>query len=306
MLDLIATLPLYPKFRYDVAGHPLVKALRFNTITPRDDSVPAIVDQLLRVTQPKPLWLDLKTRQLRIARFAYLPDCFVTLNHKISVATPCQVYFRDGATRLESLVDGNRLILTRPERIVGEGEPINILDESLQVEGFLTEQDLEYIEAFKRRDQHRYLLSFVQSRADCESLWEIDPQAQIIAKIEDRRGLRFVAEEYPAMRPQPRLMAAADDLYINLGGNKTEMLLALQTIVTADPNAIAASRILTSVYSPEDGSLHEVALGDLTYLWALEKMGYRTLMLSDEICRLREVFRRAAEVLGQYLATPKP
>lgn len=306
MLELIATLPLYPKLRYDVASHPLVKALRFNTITPRDDSVPNIVDQLLRVAQDKPLWLDLKTRQLRITRFAYLPECFVTLNHKISVTTPCQVHFRDGATCLEGLVGGDKLILTRPERICGEGEPVNILDESLEVEGFFTEQDREYIEAFRRRGQHRYLLSFVHSRADCESLWEQDPRAQIIAKIEDRRGLRFVAEEYPAMRPQPRLMAAADDLYLNLGENKTEMLAALQSIVAADSGAIAASRILTSIYDPQDGGLREVALGDLAYLWLLERLGYRTIMLSDEICRLREVFARAAEVLGQYLNTAKP
>ena len=148
----------------------------------------------------KPLWLDLKARQLRITQFAYLPESYVTINHKISVTTPCTVYFKDCASRLEAVMDGDKLLLTRPERIVGQGEPINILDELLRVEGFLTEQDLEYIDAFSRRDQHRYMLSFVQSRRDCETLWQLDPQAEIIAKIEDRRGLRFVAEEYPACR----------------------------------------------------------------------------------------------------------
>ena len=73
-MDLIATLPLYPKYRLDVASHPLVSALRFNTITPRDTSVQDTVDGLLGACGSKPLWLDLKTRQLRITEFAYLPE----------------------------------------------------------------------------------------------------------------------------------------------------------------------------------------------------------------------------------------
>jgi hypothetical protein len=300
IMDLIATFPLYPKYRLDVVSHPLVSALRFNTVTPRDTSVQATVDGLLGAAGSKPLWLDLKARQLRITQFAYLPESFVTINHKISVRTPCTVHFKDCATELEAVVDGNKLLLTRPERIVGQGEPVNILDESLVVEGFLTDQDLEYIEAFTRRDQHRYMLSFVQSSRDCELLWQLDPQAEIIAKIEDRRGLRFVANEYPYMSRKPRLMLAADDLYIHLGTNKTEMLAALRLVIQADSTAIAASRILTSLLDTENGLPGDVSLGDLAYLWLLESLGYCTLMLSDEICRVRPVFTQVMEVYGQY------
>jgi hypothetical protein len=300
MPNLIATLPLYPRYRTDIASHPLVSALRFNTVTPRDASVRSIVDGLLGAFPSKPLWLDLKARQLRITQFAYLPESYVTINHKISVKTPCTVYFKDCSSQIEAVVDGDKLLLTRPERIVGQGEPINILDESLCVEGFLTEQDLEYIEAFSRRDQHRYMLSFVQSRQDCETLWQLDSQAEIIAKIEDRRGLRFVAEEYPLMTRKPRLMLAADDLYINLGGDKTQMLDALRQVISADADAIAASRILTSLHNPQDERPNEVSLGDLAYLWLLEAFGYGTLMLSDEICRLRSVFSSVMEVYRQY------
>lgn len=300
MPDLIATLPLYPKYRTDVAAHPLVTALRFNTITPLDTGIQAAVDGLLGVANPKPLWLDLKARQLRITQFAYLPESYVTLNHKIRVDTPCTVYFRDCASTLESVLDGDRLLLTRPERVVGQGESINILDDSLEVDGFLTEQDCEYVAAFARRDQHRYMLSFVHSRGDCEALWTLDPQAEIIAKIEDRRGLRFAAEEYPFMPRKPRLMLAADDLYIHMGQNKTAMLSALQQIITADPKAIAASRLFTSLHDPEHDRLNEVSLGDLAYLWLLESLGYRTLMLSDEICRLRDVFAAVMTVYEQY------
>jgi hypothetical protein len=300
MPDLIATLPLYPKYRTDVAAHPRVTALRFNTITPLDAGIQSTVDGLLSVTHPKPLWLDLKARQLRITQFAYLPESYVTLNHKIRVDTPCTVYFRDCTSTLESVQEGNRLLLTRPERVVGQGEAINILDDSLEVDGFLTEQDCEYVDAFVRRDQHHYMLSFVQSRADCEALWGLDPQAEIIAKIEDRRGLRFVAEEYPVMPRKPRLMLAADDLYIHMGRDKTAMLSALHRIIAADPRAIAASRLFTSLHDPDRDRLNEVSLGDLAYLWLLESMGYRTLMLSDEICRLRSVFAAVMLIYEQY------
>ena len=300
MPDLIATLPLYPKYRTDVIAHPLVTALRFNTVTPLDISLQATVDGLLKAADPKPLWLDLKARQLRITQFAYLPESYVSINHKISVNTPCAVYFRDCASTLEKVLDGDRLLLTRPDRVVGQGEPINILDDSLEVEGFLTEQDCEYVAAFAHRDQHRYMLSFVQSHRDCEALWTLDPQAEIIAKIEDQRGLRFVANEYPAMPRKPRLMLAADDLYTNIGINKTNMLAALRQVVAADPEAVAASRLLTSLHDPQSDRLNEVSLGDLAYLWLIESLGYRTLMLSDEICRLRAVFAAVMVVYEQY------
>ncbi len=300
MPDLIATLPLYPKYRTDVAAHPLVTALRFNTVTPLDTDIQTTVDGLLSVAHPKPLWLDLKARQLRITQFAYLPESYVTINHKIHVNTPCTVYFRDCSSTLERVLEGDKLLLTRPERVVGQGEAINILDDSLEVDGFLTEQDCEYVTAFASRAQHRYMLSFVQSRSDCEALWALDPQAEIIAKIEDRRGLRFVAEEYPVMPRKPQLMLAADDLYIHMGQDKTAMLSALHQVISADPQAIAASRLLTSLHEPARDHLNEVSLGDLAYLWLLESLGYRTLMLSDEICRLRNVFAAVMVVYEQY------
>ncbi len=301
MPELIATLPLYPRFRTDVAHHPGVDGLRFNTVTPCDDRIPVIVEQLLQVAHPKPLWLDLKTRQLRLTRFAYLPESYVTLSHKITVQLPCTIHFRDCTSQIEQIVDGDKLLLTRPERVVGEGEPVNILDDSLQVEGFLTDRDREYIQAFAGLDQHRYMLSFVHSPQDCECLWALDPQAEIIAKIEDRRGLRFVAEEYAYMPRKPRLMLAADDLYIHLGEDKTGIFQALQQIIAADPQAIAASRLLTSLYDAHADRLQEVAIGDLAYLWMLRRLGYGTLMLSDEICRLRAVFAQVMTVYQQYV-----
>ena len=78
------------------------------------------------------------------------------------------------------------------------------------------------------------------------------------------------------------------------------MLEALQTIIQDDPRAIAASRILTSIYDPKDDVVNDVSLGDLAYLYMLEDLGYRTIMLSDEICRLKDVFARVMKVYESY------
>ena len=102
------------------------------------------------------------------------------------------------------------------------------------------------------------------------------------------------------MPRKPRLMLAADDFFINLGSDKTGMLQAMRQIISADADAIAASRILTSIYNPHDDRPSDVSLGDLAYLWLLETLGYKHLMLSDEICRLRAVFASVMEVYQQY------
>ncbi|HEX2998222.1 MAG TPA: hypothetical protein VHP14_25580, partial [Anaerolineales bacterium] len=59
-------------------------------------------------------------------------------------------------------------------------------------------------------------------------------------------------------------------------------------------------RLFTSLHDPEHDRLNAVSLGDLAYLWLVESLGYRTLMLSDEICRLRDVFAAVMVVYEQY------
>ena len=201
MFKVIATLPLYRKYRHDVADHPLVDELRFNTITPLDEDISKVLDGLIRLANGKPLWLDLKTRQLRITEFDYIPYSYVIISHHISVKTPCKMLLKDSEAVIEKVVDGNKLILSRPNRIAGKGEPINIPHPSLNIEGFLTDRDREYIRAFKQRGQHKYMISFVHDKSDFLEVLNEDPDAEIIGKIEDQKGLEFVRGEYRHLWP---------------------------------------------------------------------------------------------------------
>lgn len=102
--------------------------------------------------------------------------------------------------------------------------------------------------------------------------------AQLVLKIESIRGLEFV-ESMPAKTFEKfPLIAARDDLMINIGENKAMMLLALQQIITKDPNAILASRIFSGLENSSN-----VTMADFSDLKLMRIMGYKNFMLSDEI-----------------------
>lgn len=288
---IIATLPPYVDHRRLIIEHPRVDGLRFNTISPLAERRAEVLARLARECGDKPLWIDLKGRQLRITRFAYLPYAYVELSHRIRVKLPIDVHFKDCVSRAVELVDGNKLILNRrPVRVVGDGEPINILDPSLEVEGYLTDSDREYVDAARTLDMHDYLLSFVEHDADVEALLALDPAARPVAKIESRRGLAYARKIDPA---RVRLMAARDDLYVQLGAAKTGYIAALEGIIAADPRAIVASRLLNSLEQSAEPSA-----SDLADLELMRRLGFNVFMLDDAICFREESFRAAIEVLA--------
>jgi pyruvate kinase len=292
-IRLIATLPPYVDHLRGIIDHPAVDALRFNTVSPLAESRGDLLARLQRECGGKRLWIDLKGRQLRINKFAYLPDAYVELTHKISVDLPATVIFRDGTASLKKIVDGNKLILgERPPRVVGEGEPINILDPSLKVEGYLTPSDREYVEAASSLGLHDYMPSFVEQDSDVEEVLAIDPKALLVAKIESRRGLDW-------MRRRPKkvgLMAARDDLYVNMGDAKGKIIPALEGIIAADRNAMVASHLLESLTERPYPAMTEIADIEL-----MLRMGYKTFMFSDTLCFRREPFRQAASLMSLLL-----
>jgi hypothetical protein len=290
---LIATLPPYVNHRQAIISHPAVDELRFNTVSPLAESRSELLYRLQRECGVKRLWIDLKGRQLRIAKFSYLPYAYLELTHRISVDLPATVHFRDCVSEAVKLVDGNKLILDdRPVRIVGEGEPINILDPSLKVEGFLTPSDTEYVEAAAALGLHDYMLSFAESDTDVEEVLAIDPKARMIAKIESKRGLEW-------MRKRPAkvgLMAARDDLYVNMGDDRAAILKALMDIRAADHDAIVASHLLESFESAPSPSLQDISDVEL-----MRRMGYRNFMFSDTLCFRKEAFRAAAPFMARLI-----
>ncbi|MBI4918688.1 hypothetical protein HY837_02070 [archaeon] len=281
MTKAIVTVPPYAPFIREVSRHPIVSGIRLNTVMPVKEPLEEVLKKLQDQSEGKPIWIDLKGRQLRTVGYATAPFTDVKISHKISVDTPVTAYFGNGREHATlASVDGDRLIfLDGPKRVVGPGESINIPESSLKIEGSLTGTDLEYISAAKKLGMHNYMLSFVESYSDIEELKKLDDKANIVAKIESVKGIDFVKNDY---KNEFRLMAARGDLYIEVE-RPHKVLKALETIVGKDPKAIVASRILSSMATSAEPSCEDIT--DVAYLI---KTGYRTVMLGDEVCLKRE------------------
>ena len=291
----IVTAPPYAPFLDEVARHPLVCAFRMNTVMPLREG-PAEALARLRAFG-RPLWVDLKGRQLRVVGAAIPPYTEVRLSHPIRVETPVDAFFSDGNEHARvAAVDGDRIILEDgPRRLIGPGESVNIVHPSLEIEGTLTETDRAYLAAMREAGLKRVMLSYVESPADVEEVRGLLPEAEIMLKIETRRGLDY-AREHGAS--QGRLMAARGDLYVEVL-RPHRVIGALRDIIAADPEAVVASRIFDSLaHHPVPVSAD---IGDVAFLLSL---GYRTFMLGDMVCLQRDTVLEALNLLeavaGQF------
>src|SRR3989338_135118 len=289
-IKAIVTIQPYAPFIDEVVAHPAVSGVRLNTVMPTKGALEDLLKRLQDQVGEKDLWIDLKGRQLRVKTYGVPPFTEIELTHNISVDTPVTAYFNDGkeqATVLE--VDGNRLIMQEgPKRVIGPGESINIPHHSLKIDGNLTTTDQQYIEAGNKLGLKRYMLSFVESPDDVSAFNALVPNAQIVAKIESRKGLNYVCTD---AKKEARLMAARGDLYIELK-KPHHIINAMETIIAKDPDAIAASRIFSSLTYSLEPSCADI--GDVD---SLIRIGYKTLMLGDEICQRRESVLSALNLL---------
>ncbi|HLD00568.1 MAG TPA: pyruvate kinase [Candidatus Nanoarchaeia archaeon] len=292
-LTAIVTVAPYCPFVEEIVNHPIVSGLRLNTamkIKDKEGEIEKIVGRLQEEIKDKELYVDLKCRQLRVKNFGVPPFTEIELTHSISVDTPVTAYFSDGqeyATVLQ--VEGNKLFMQEgPKRVVGPGESVNIPHPSLKVEGYLTYRDREYVKAGSAAGVHKYMLSFFEQPNDDAELLSLDPQAEPVYKIESIRGLHHVQKYFSG---KGRLMAGRGDLYVELK-MPHHIIEAMETIIQKDPKAIAASRILKSFsnsYMPECQDMGDVD--------SLVRMGYRTLMLGDDVCMKRESVLSALNLL---------
>lgn len=284
----IVTAPPYADFLGDVAGHPIVRGLRLNTVMPVKGGPEAALGRLSGLGTT--LWVDLKGRQLRVVGGAIPPFTEVGLSHRIRVRTPVVAYFGDGREIARVMdVDGDRLILEDgPRRYIGPGESVNIPDASLEIEGTLTETDRAYLAAMRGAGLRHVMLSFVESPADVEELRGLLPGAEIVLKIESARGMDFVRRHGASLG---RLMAARGDLYVEVG-RPHRIARAVREIVAADPEAIAASRLFASL--ARDPVPDAADIGDAAFLLA---SGYRSFLLGDEVCLRRESVLAALNLL---------
>ncbi len=280
MVSAIVTIPPYAPFIKEVAQHPIVSGLRLNTVMPTKEPLEDLLARLSKEASGKQLWIDLKGRQLRTVAYGVPPFTEIRISHKIKVKTPVTAYFGNGDESVTLVaVDGDRLIFQDgPRRVVGPGESINIIDKSLEIEGYFTEMDLKYIEAAKKNNLHDYMLSFVERQEDLDGLLKLDKDANIVAKIESRKGLDFVNNNYKT----GGLMAACGDLYVEVE-RPHKIINAIEDIIAKDKNAIMASRIFPSLVESAVPAFQDV----LAVGYAIG-IGYETFMFGDEICMRKE------------------
>jgi len=299
--EVYLTLEAGRHFSRQILQSPLIKGIRWNTGAPTSDMKIRVLKDFLNNIYPIKGWIDLKTRELRIINEATIPYEYLELNHEIEVETPTAMYFNEGkkVVIVKDVFDGNKLIVKLPNNFTGketirfgEGASINIPDDSLKIKRYLTQTDKQYIEAAKHIGLHNYLLSFVESKEDIKELMRLDPDAKIIAKIESRKGLNFVTNEYEQVKNNVRLLVARADLYIELN-RPHEILEAIRLIIKQDPTAIAASRLLESFLD-----LKSIPLcSDFTDLGFLLEIGYKAFLLGDDLCKNEESLLSALGVL---------
>lgn len=293
----IATLPAVHQIELleKIISHPLVGGVRYNTGLRSPYPPKETLERIIALTKEysKKFWVDLKNRQLRIIHWAVPSYGKIVLNHEIEVDCPCRVYFRGNEWSELKIVRGNVIYVDPPPlHAVGEGQAINIHGNNLKIRGFLTEEDLAYIEAARKLDIKDFMLSFVESADDIAQVTEVlGNQAHFALKIESLKGLDFVNSGISLS--DHTLVAARDDLMINIGENKAKILPALEQIILRDPKAIVASRIFSGL--EKDGF---ISMGDLSDLKLMYLLGYRNFMLSDGISQLH--FDRAAKAWEDF------
>jgi pyruvate kinase len=287
-IQVIVTAPPYANFLNEISRHPLVTGFRLNTVMPLRTGPEEVIKRLTRYHQP--LWIDLKGRQLRVVGAAIPPFTDVRISHTIRVNTPAEAFFSDGKeTATIVAVDGDRLIFEdQPRRLIGPGESINIIDPSLEIDGYLTDLDQAYLEAMNKQGLNRVILSYVEGLEDLIEVKSIIPDANMLLKIETSKGLDFI-EKYG--QRDGRLVAARGDLFIEVK-RPHHIIDAVRKIIRIDRNAIVASRILDSLATdqiPISADISDVAF--------LLEIGYRTFLLGDAICLQRDSLIEALNLL---------
>lgn len=304
-VTLWPSFPHFSRFAFDER----ISSIRLNSAMM---SVPELDEELQKIEKMKietPLYYDIKGRQLRVTEF--IPNdthLDIRINHPIKVKTPTPVLFKAGADVAllqEVTEDGCRLIFRGgPKYMVKAGESLHIRDKGLVVSGNqFTPIELEKIEKVKAAGFKHWFLSYVENQKDVDEFRKLVGKDAIVnLKIENKAGLDYVRNEF-VKTPNTNLVAARGDLYVELD-RPHEILAAVKMIVDKDPDAVVGSRILLSVITdsvPSCADFHELA-------W-LADIGYKNMMLCDELCLKEDLLARAVNVFQSFKDTyqmPEP
>ncbi|MBS3113218.1 hypothetical protein J4418_03995 [Candidatus Woesearchaeota archaeon] len=302
---------LWPSFSHypNFARDSQISAIRLNSAMITPEQLPKDLQLANNYSGIVPLYFDIKGRQLRVVDVIPRDGrVHIVLNHSIEVKTPTKVIFKAGNDwgRLIEVKNGNCLIIEIvnngnecfPKFNIIQGESIHIFEPSLKVKGdVFSTIERHKIQIARTKGIDRFFLSYVETQKELDEFQELVGQdSEIIAKIENKAGLEFVANEFKK-RPNLSLMAARGDLYLELD-RFHDIIPALKLIIGADPEASVGSRFMLSIMprdplkvngisddkleinTPECSDFLEIA-----WLWDL---GYRRMMFCDSLCLKRK------------------
>ena len=299
-LKLMATLwPSFPHFgRF--ANDERISGVRLNSAMMSNPELEKELESI-RVMKPEvPLYFDIKGRQLRVEKVHFNKKFLdITLNHAIKAHTPTVVLFKAGADSalLEKITeDGRRLIFRGgPEYQVRAGESLHIRHPSLEVLGeVFTETEKSKIKKVREFGFTRYFLSYVESQKEVDEFLElVGRDSEVQLKIENKKGLEFVVGKFQK-KPNLFLVAARGDMYVEID-KPHKIMDALKLIIGKDPEACVGSRIMLSIARSPVPECHDF----LELAW-LYDIGYRNMMLCDEICLKENLLGRAVGAFDSF------
>jgi pyruvate kinase len=305
LVTLCPSMPHFARFATDYR----LSGIRINSAQMYTYELDSEIEAISKVKNPVPLFYDIKGMQLRVEEVVDNPDCLeMRSNHPIKVNLPTEVLFKaeqDSATLVE-IKDGNLLIFEGgPKWMVRKGESFHIRHPSLEVGGdTFTPGEKEKIAKVRAAGFTRYCLSYVQKQRHVDEFAElVGKDSDIVLKIEDPKGLRYVAEEYK-WKKNRHLMAARGDLFVEV--NKPhDIIAAMKTIIGADPGAWVGSRLLLSVIpqrGPDGKYLADTgpSCADFSDIAWLYEIGYRKMLLCDELCMKQEWLGTCVNVLEAF------
>jgi hypothetical protein len=291
-VTLWPSFPHFKRFAYD----DRITGIRLNSAMMSNPELDQELEIVKSMPDTVPLFFDVKGRQLRVTEVIPNKDHLdLRLNHPVEVKTPSPCLFKAGAdvALLDHLEeDGQRLVFKGgPRYRVSPGESLHLRDPGLKVKGnIFTEVELEKIAKVRKAGFTKYFLSYVEKQSDIDQFQElVGKDAEIWLKIENLAGLDFVANQFQK-RDNLVLVAARGDLFVELE-KPHHMMKALRQIIQKDPKACVGSRILLSVIEspvPSCADLVEIA-------W-LYDVGYRRMMLCDELCLKENLLATAVSV----------
>lgn len=299
-LDLLVT--LWPSFKHypRFANDGRLAGIRLNSAMMSNPELDKELETIAQVPCKMPLYFDVKGRQPRVVEvFPNEDHLDLRLNHPVDVNTPCMVLFKGGVDSglLDHLEEGGRRLVFQggPKYKVKPGESLYLRDPSLRIRGTLfTPEEVTKIEKVRAAGFTRYFLSYVEEERDVDLFLElVGKDAEVWLKIESMRGLSYVAEKFKK-RDNLVLVAARGDLYVEID-KPHQIAAAMRLIVEKDPKACVGSRILLSV---ADSPVPSCA--DFLELEWLYDIGYRRMMLCDEICLKESLLGAAVNAFDSF------